>query len=96
MRNQLKWLGDSLIGSDLPALVTLQRADGAMQAIPLRDALAVAVEIDTYGLKRIVTALEYGFACGELAGDDMSLWARDRIRVLAILESRSVINQVAA
>jgi hypothetical protein len=90
MCNQLKWLGDSLIGGDLPAFVTLQCADGAVRALALPDALAAADEIDTYGLKRIVTALEYGLDCNALSEADQAAWQSHRVRVLALLTLEAV------
>jgi hypothetical protein len=88
--NRLTWLGDSLIDGALPAFVTLRHESGTVRTLSLHDVLAVASNIETHGLKRIVTALEHGFARGELADDDATLWARERARVIALMESRGV------
>ncbi|MBU9373431.1 hypothetical protein KTE28_03670 [Burkholderia multivorans] len=77
----LKWLGDSLLCDGDPALFQLMRSDGGIETMSLRECLAVAHRIDPYGLRRIVSALEYGLQHNLLADADRDAWQAGRTRV---------------
>ncbi|RAC93700.1 hypothetical protein [Burkholderia multivorans] len=80
----LKWLGDSLLCDGEPAIFQLMQRDGRIDTMPLRECLAVADRIDSYGLSRIVSALEYGLQRNMLAYEDRDAWMAERTRVLSL------------
>ncbi|MBR8163036.1 hypothetical protein KDW98_17890 [Burkholderia vietnamiensis] len=80
----LKWLGDSLLCDGEPAIFQLVRCDGRIDTMPLRECLSVADRIDSYGLSRIVSALDYGLQHNMLANDDRDAWVTGRTRVLSL------------
>ncbi|MDR8918497.1 hypothetical protein [Burkholderia multivorans] len=80
----LKWLGDSLLCDGEPAIFQFMRRDGRIDTMPLRECLAVADRIDSYGLSRIVSALEYGLQHNMLDNEDCDAWATERTCVLSL------------
>lgn len=84
LTSTLRWLGDTLLCDSSPAIVTLMRADSRIETIPLREAIAIAHMIDSYGRRRIVSALEYGLQHNMLADEDRDVWVTERTRVLSL------------
>lgn len=79
----LRWLGDSLLCDGNPAFFQLMHSDGRRETMSLRECLAVAHQMDSYGRRRIVLALEYGLQNNLLADEDRDAWVTERARVLS-------------
>lgn len=77
MNKPLRWAGDNIglcAGDNATIEIRDKKVPGSARRITLAETLAIADEIEEYGLMRIVSCLSHAATHGDLSAADLAVW----------------------